>query len=55
MKSTGICSRLLAGLPHWLLRCRYDFCSLYLIIEHQLVLMVYGFEYALNTNAVPVA
>ena len=41
--------------PHGLFRCWNDFCSFYLIIKYQLVLMMYGLEYALNTNVIAIA
>jgi hypothetical protein len=34
-------------------RRRNDFCSFYLIVKYQLVLMMHGLEYALNTNQPP--
>ena len=38
-----------------LFRHRNDFCSFYLIIKYQLVLVMYGLEDALNTNVVALA
>ncbi len=42
-------------IPWCLFRRRDDLCSFYLNIEYELVLVMYGLEYALNTNMVAIA
>jgi hypothetical protein len=41
--------------PHCLFRHREDFCSFYLIMKYQLILMMYRLEYALNTSVIAIA